>query len=84
MFLKADGEYIGMLTQGVMKLQGFNFIVPVRRIHAFAKTAKIGWALDNKIAVPTMAEIEAIPVEDAAAFRASDDGPELRGPGCRK
>ena len=34
MFLKANGEYVGMLTQGVMKLQGFNFIVPVRRIHA--------------------------------------------------
>ena len=34
MFLKDNGEYIGMLTQGVMKLQGFNFIVPVRRIHA--------------------------------------------------
>ena len=40
MFLKANGEYIGMLTQGVMKLQGFNFIVPVRRIHAWAKAAE--------------------------------------------
>ena len=37
MFLKANGEYIGMLTQGVMKLQGFNFIVPVRRIHAWPR-----------------------------------------------
>ena len=48
MFLKANGEYVGMLTQGVMKLQGFNFIVPVRRIHAFAKAAKIEWAIDPK------------------------------------
>ena len=44
MYLKENGEYIGMLTQGVMKLQGFNFIVPVRRIRAFAKEAKIEWA----------------------------------------
>ena len=65
MFLKANGEYIGMLTQGVMKLQGFNFIVPVRRIHAFAKAAKIEWAIDPNAEMPTLKEIEAIPVEDA-------------------
>ena len=55
MFLKADGEYIGMLTQGVMKLQGFNFIVPVRRIHAWSKAAKIEWAIDPKAKLPTLA-----------------------------
>ena len=65
MFLKANGEYIGMLTQGVMKLQGFNFIVPVRRIHAWAKAAKIEWAIDPNAEMPTLKEIDAIPVEDA-------------------
>ena len=65
MFLKADGVYVGMLTQGVMQLQGFNFIVPVRRIHAFAKEAKIEWAINPAVDMPTMKEIEAIPVEDA-------------------
>ena len=65
MFLKANGEYIGMLTQGVMKLQGFNFIVPVRRIHAWSKTAKIEWAIDPNAEMPTLKEIDAIPVEDA-------------------
>ena len=65
MFLKANGEYIGMLTQGVMKLQGFNFIVPVRRIHAWAKAAKIEWAIDPNAELPTLKEIDAIPVEDA-------------------
>jgi hypothetical protein len=64
MFLKANGEYVGMLTQGVMKLQGFNFIVPVRRIHAFAKAAKIEWAVDPNAKLPTLAEIETMPVED--------------------
>jgi hypothetical protein len=65
MFLKDSGEYIGMLTQGVMKLQGFNFIVPLRRIHAWAKEAKIEWAIDPSVPMPTLKEIEAIPVEDA-------------------
>ena len=64
MFLKENGEYIGMLTQGVMKLQGFNFIVPLRRINAWAKDAKVEWAIDTTAKVPTLKEIEAIPVED--------------------
>ncbi len=65
MYLKADGVYIGMLTQGVMKLQGFNFIVPVRRIHEWAKASKIEWAIDPKAEMPTLKEIDAMPVEDA-------------------
>ena len=65
MFLKDNGEYIGMLTQGVMKLQGFNFIVPVRRIHAWAKDAKIEWAINPTMPMPSLKEIDAIPVEDA-------------------
>ena len=65
MFLKADGVYIGMLTQGVQQLQGFNFIVPIRRIHAWAKEAKVAWAVDPSVPVPTLKEIEAMPVEDS-------------------
>lgn len=65
MYLKADGVYIGMLTQGVMKLQGFNFIVPVRRIHAWAKSAKIEWAIDPNVEMPSLDTIDALSVEDA-------------------
>jgi hypothetical protein len=64
MYLKENGEYIGMLTQGVQKLQGFNFIVPIRRIHAFAADAKIEWAIDPNATMPTLKEIDKIPVED--------------------
>jgi hypothetical protein len=77
MFLKANGEYVGMLTQGVMKLQGFNFIVPVRRIHAFARTARIEWAVDPSAKVPTLAEIEAIPVEDGGSLGGPAPGEPL-------
>ena len=65
MYLKDSGEYIGMLTQGVIQLQGFNFIVPVRRIHAWAKASKVEWAIDPTVPLPSLKEIDAIPVEDA-------------------
>ena len=65
MFLKADGVYVGMLTQGVQQLQGFNFIVPVRRIHTWAREAKIEWAINPAVKMPSLSDIEVIPVEDA-------------------
>ena len=65
MYLKDSGVYIGMLTQGVMQLQGFNFIVPVRRIHAWAKASKVEWAIDPTVPLPSLKEIDAMPVEDA-------------------
>ena len=77
MFLKSDGVYVGMLTQGVMQLQGFNFIVPVRRIHAFAREAKMEWAINPSVEMPTMKEIDAIPVEDGGvAPGGQSTGPE--------
>jgi len=63
-FLKENGTYVGMLTQGIMQLQGFNFIVPVRRMHAWAKSANIEWAIDPAVPMPSLKEIEKIPVED--------------------
>jgi hypothetical protein len=80
MYIKADGLYVGMLTQGVMKLQGFNFIVPVRRIHAFAKAARIEWAIDPSVEMPSLKQIEAINVEDAAVVGSGRDTPELSAP----
>jgi hypothetical protein len=79
-YIKADGVYVGMLTQGVQRLQGFNFIVPVRRIHAFAKEAKIEWAIDPTAKMPTLKDIEAIPVEDAAVVGSGRGGPDLSEP----
>jgi hypothetical protein len=69
-FEKKTGDYVGMLTQGVMQLQGFNFIVPVRRIHAWAKEVKVEWAIDPTVEVPNMKEIEAIPVEEGGIYSA--------------
>jgi len=79
-YLKDDGVYIGMLTQGVQHLQGFNFIVPIRRIHRWAADSQIVWAIDSNTPMPSMAEIEKIPVEDQgvlpSGLPASDRGSE--------
>jgi hypothetical protein len=82
-YLKADGTYIGMLTQGVMQSQGFNFIVPVRRIQTWAKEAKIEWTINTSVTPPTLAEIEKIPVESGGIM--PNDGsvaPRGGAPAC--
>jgi len=76
MYLKADGVYIGMLTQGVMKLQGFNFIVPVRRIHEWSKAAKIEWAINPDVEMPSLKDIEKMSVEDAGVAPGSQPSGE--------
>ncbi len=70
-FLEETGEYVGMLTQGVMKMQGFNFIVPVRRIHEWATASNIEWAIDPNVPMPSLKGIESIPVEDAGVIGGS-------------
>lgn len=84
MYLKEDGIYIGMLTQGVMALQGFNFIVPVRRIHAWAAASGIEWAIDPSVPMPSLAEINAIPVEELGAVPTGYQSMSRGAPACQK
>jgi S1-C subfamily serine protease len=62
-FLEESGEYIGMLTMGVNQLQGFNFIVPVRRIVKYANKNGLQWAINGDAPMPTMKYIESMPIE---------------------
>lgn len=57
-----DGQYVGMLVRGAG--EGFNLIVPVRRMRTWAKKAGVLWALDPRVKVPTDEEMKKIPVED--------------------
>jgi S1-C subfamily serine protease len=57
-----DGRYVGMLVRGAG--EGFNLIVPVRRMRAWAKRAKVEWAIDPCIPVPSKAELKKLPIED--------------------
>ena len=60
-----DGRYVGMLVRGAG--EGFNLIVPVRRMRSWAKKAKVEWALDPRVKLPTEEERKKIPIEDIGA-----------------
>ena len=50
MFLLENGEYVGTLTQGVMKRKASTSSFRSEGRYAFAKAAKIEWALDPNVA----------------------------------
>jgi len=60
-YLKNNAQYIGMLVRGAG--EGFNLIVPVRRMKAYCEQHKIMWALDPKLPMPSDKELKEAPVE---------------------
>jgi S1-C subfamily serine protease len=59
---KNDGKLIGILVRGAGET--FNLIVPVRRIREWAKEAKVEWALDDRIPLPSEEELKKMQLED--------------------
>jgi hypothetical protein len=55
-------QYVGMLVRGAG--EGFNLIVPVRRMVEYCEKNKIMWALDPKIAMPTEEELSKMSIEN--------------------
>ena len=64
-----DGRYVGMIVRGAG--EGFNFMVPVRRMMRWAEKHDIMWALDPDTAMPTLDEILDMPIEHAGG---TDEG----------
>lgn len=62
-YLKSDGRCVGMLVRGAG--EQFNFIVPVRRLTAWAKKTQIEWAVDPSVPLPSLADIGKIRAEDS-------------------
>ena len=58
-----DGTYVGMIARGAG--EGFNLMVPIRRMTTWAKENNILWALDPKLKMPTLKEIQEISIEDS-------------------
>jgi hypothetical protein len=58
-----DGRYMGMLVRGAG--EGFNLVVPVRRMLRWAKAHDIMWALNPSLKAPSMDDILDLPVETA-------------------
>lgn len=55
MYRKADGLHLGVLVRG--SGEGFNFIVPARRLNAWCKLVKADWLVDPKAKLPTKDEL---------------------------
>lgn len=60
-FLRSDGKYVGMLVRGAG--EGFNLMVPVRRMHAYCQAEGIEWAMDAKEKMPALDEVFKLPIE---------------------
>ena len=60
-YLKSDARYIGMLVRGAG--EGFNLIVPVRRMADYCERHKIMWALNPEVKMPSEGELKKMPVE---------------------
>ena len=61
-YLKSDARYAGMLVRGAG--EGFNLIVPVRRMIDYCEKHKIMWALDKSVAMPEEDELKKMPIEN--------------------
>jgi len=62
-YLKKDARYVGMLVRGAG--EGFNLIVPVRRMINYCEKHKIMWALDKDVPMPSDEELKELPIEHA-------------------
>ena len=70
-YRKEDAQYVGMLVRGAG--EGFNLVVPVRRMKEYCESHKIMWALDTKVPMPTEEEIKKMPVENTPKDKKSAD-----------
>ena len=62
-YLKKDAKYVGMLVRGAG--EGFNLIVPVRRMIDYCEKHKIMWALDRNVEMPSEEELKNMPIENS-------------------
>jgi S1-C subfamily serine protease len=67
-----DGQYIGMLVRGAGET--FNLIVPVRRMWDWSKKAKVEWALNPNVPMPSEEDLKKLPIEDVGKNFASISG----------
>ena len=73
-YLKTDARYIGMLVRGAG--EGFNLIVPVRRMQEYWERHKMTWALDRNVPMPTEEELKKMPIEHEPKDKEEEDGAE--------
>ena len=72
-FLKHDGDvrYVGMLVRGAG--EGFNLIVPVRRMINYCEKHEIMWALNSGGAMPSEEDLKKLPIEHSLKEKKEDE-----------
>jgi hypothetical protein len=75
-YLKSDAKYIGMLVRGAG--EGFNLIVPVRRIADYCERHKIMWAVDKTVAMPDSEELKKMSIENTPKEEESAEDDEKK------
>lgn len=58
-----NGQYVGMIARGAG--EGFNLMIPVRRMISWAKDNDVLWAIDSSVKTPPIKEILAMPIESS-------------------
>lgn len=66
------GEYVGMIARGAG--EGFNLMVPIRRMERWAKKHDILWALNSNLKTPSIEEILKLPIENQSKVEDSENG----------
>jgi S1-C subfamily serine protease len=79
-----DGRYVGMIVRGAG--EGFNLMVPVRRIKRWAKKHGVMWAIDPSADTPSLDEINNLPIETVSKDEEEekDKGKKLFPPELKK
>jgi len=66
-----NGKYVGMIVRGAG--EGFNLMVPVRRMIRWTDKNDMSWALDPKEEMPSMDDILSMQIEDSGIISDDDD-----------
>ena len=70
LYLKSNAKYVGMLVRGAG--EGFNLIVPVRRMIDYCEKHKIMWSLDPTVPMPSEEILDKMPIEHAPESKKKD------------
>tara|TARA_Y100000593_G_scaffold41827_1_gene80182 strand:+ start:565 stop:1461 length:897 start_codon:yes stop_codon:yes gene_type:complete len=72
------GQYVGMLVRGT-RTQGFNFLVPIKRMWGYYEKSGMAWCMDPSVKV-TEKDISKTPIEDTVGTPGSGRGDEKKYP----
>ena len=75
-YLKSDARYVGMLVRGAG--EGFNLIVPIRRMVDYCERHEIMWALDKDVPMPSEDKLKNSPIENTPKAKKTEEDEEKK------